>query len=173
MPALLCPPYPSAVIVRPARPDELAAVGALTLASYVADGHLTPTDAYAGELTAADRRAGEAELMVAADDDALLGTVTYCLAGTPWAELALQGEAEFRMLAVASQARRRGVGRVLAEWCLERARDQGCTAVVLCSLPSMTGAHRLYESLGFTRVPDRDWRPRPELHLLAFALPLR
>lgn len=172
MPALLGPPYAPPVIVRPARPEELAAVGSLTLASYVADGHLTPTDSYAEELTAADRRSAEAELMVAADGDALLGTVTYCLAGTPWAEIALPGEAEFRMLAVAPDARRRGVGRELATWCVARAQTQGCAGMVLCSLPSMTGAHRLYESMGFRREPDRDWWPRPELHLLAFTLAL-
>jgi hypothetical protein len=34
----------------------------------------------------------------------------------------------------------------------------------------MTGAHRLYAQLGFRRAPERDWSPKPGVHLLAFVL---
>jgi ribosomal protein S18 acetylase RimI-like enzyme len=37
----------------------------------------------------------------------------------------------------------------------------------------MHAAHRLYERLGFTRVPERDWSPVPGVQLVAYALPLR
>ena len=44
--------------------------------------------------------------------------------------------------------------------------------VVLSSADYMKPAHRIYERLGFTRVPDRDWSPRPGVDLYAFALDL-
>lgn len=159
--------------IRPARPDELAAVGALTLAAYVADGFLTHDDAYAAELLAADERVQGAELLVAvAAEDRLLGTVTYCRHGSPWAEVSRSGEAEFRMLAVAPAGRGRGVGTALSQWCVERARAQGCTAVALSSMAQMGSAHRIYERMGFVRAPERDWSPVPHVALLAYVLDL-
>jgi GNAT superfamily N-acetyltransferase len=162
------------VILRRARPDELAAVGELTLGAYVADGFLDNDDAYASELRAADHRAAEAELIVAVDPTSheLLGTVTYCLNGSHYAEIAQPGEAEFRMLAVAPAARGRGIGHDLAGWCVDRARGQSCTAVALSSLDRMHTAHRLYERMGFRRRPDRDWTPTPDITLIAYLLDL-
>ena len=51
-------------------------------------------------------------------------------------------------------------------------RTRGLGAMVLSSSTTMHAAHRLYERLGFTRLPDRDWSPVPEVRLLAYTLPL-
>jgi GNAT superfamily N-acetyltransferase len=161
------------VQIRPAAPEELALVGELTLAAYVADGFLTPDDEYAAELRAADQRAAQADLVVAAaPGGALLGTVTFALPGSPWAEVSRPGEAEFRMLAVAPEARGHGVGAALTQWCVDRAREQGCTAVALSSLTSMASAHRIYERMGFVRAPERDWWPSEETQLIVYLLEL-
>jgi len=162
------------VILRRAQPEELAAVGELTLAAYVADGIIDHDHSYASELRAAAHRAAEAELIVAADpiSHELLGTVTFCLTGSHYAEIAQAGEAEFRMLAVAPAARGRGIGHDLARWCVDRAREQGCTALVLSSLDNMHTAHRLYERMGFRRLPERDWTPEPDITLVAYRLEL-
>ena len=56
--------------------------------------------------------------------------------------------------------------------CLERSRELGYTAVVLCSLPAQARAHRIYERLGFRRLPERDWSPDPGVDLMAFRLAL-
>lgn len=156
-------------------PGELAAVGELTVAAYEADGYLRgDSDGYADSLRAAGDRAREATLVVAVGTRPreLLGTVTYCRAGTPWAEVAQPGEAELRMLAVAPSARGLGVGRALTEWCIDRARADGATALALSSLTVMHTAHRLYERLGFERTPERDWRPLPDVPLIAYRLAL-
>jgi ribosomal protein S18 acetylase RimI-like enzyme len=166
------------VILRLADPsdaDEIAAVGALTVDAYQADGYLGGTeDGYADHLRAAADRARDAELAVAVDErsGSVLGTVTYCRAGTPWAEVSGDGEAEFRMLAVAPTARGRGVGEALATWCVDRARADGCHAVVLSTLPVMHAAHRIYQRLGFVRTPERDWYPQPEVRLITYQLEL-
>lgn len=159
--------------IRPAEPDELELVGELTLASYVADGYTTVDDEYAAELRAADQRASQADLVVAsAPHGQLLGTVTFVLPGTPWAEVSRPGEAEFRMLAVSPEHRGRGVGSALAQWCIDRAREQGCTAVALSTLPQMATAHRMYERMGFVRAPERDWRPSAQVLLIVYLLDL-
>jgi ribosomal protein S18 acetylase RimI-like enzyme len=162
------------VILRPAQPEEYAEVGELTLAAYVADGFLDNDHDYASELRAASHRAAEADLLVAVDQGSheLLGTVTFCVSGSPYAEISQPGEAEFRMLAVRPEARGRGIGHTLARWCIDRAREQGCHALVLSSLDRMRTAHRLYERLGFARLPERDWAPAPGINLIAYQLEL-
>jgi ribosomal protein S18 acetylase RimI-like enzyme len=44
--------------------------------------------------------------------------------------------------------------------------------MVLSTSTAMTTAHRLYERLGFVRLPERDWSPVPGVHLLAYVLDL-
>jgi len=162
------------VLIRAAEVDEYADVGALTLEAYRVDGHLDGVDDYGDELADAARRAAEASLLVAVDESSgrLLGTVTYCCHGTPYAEVSHPGEAEFRMLAVAPAARGTGVGRALVQACVARARTEGRSALALCSLESMRPAHRIYERMGFRRAPDRDWEPEPGIVLIGYVLPL-
>ncbi|GAA1230350.1 GNAT family N-acetyltransferase [Oryzihumus leptocrescens] len=159
--------------VRPAEPRDHDAVGALTVRAYVDDGHI-PADAdYTVRLADAGGRAADALLLVAVDeDDEPVGTVTFAVAGSPMAELSREGEAEFRMLAVSPRARGRGVGEALVRACLDEARRAGARTVVLSTQPRMTAAHRIYERLGFTRTPERDWSPVPGVDLLAYRLDL-
>ena len=167
-------PRLGAVIVRAAQPDEMGAVGELTVSAYAADGFVESDSGYAKELREAAHRAEQAELLVAVDRSSheLLGTVTFCLAGSPYAEISRPGEAEFRMLAVPPDARGKGVGHTLVRWCIDRARESGCTALLLSSLDRMHTAHRLYQRMGFVRTPERDWSPEPGITLLAYELDL-
>lgn len=161
------------LVIRPAHDEELDAVGALTFEAYAADGFASGVGEYADELRDAAARAREAELYVAVGEDgALLGTVTYCPQGSPYQELAAPGEGEFRMLAVAPTARRRGVAEALVRMCVERSRELGYDAVVLSSMPNQLAAHRVYDRVGFRRTPELDWRPTPTVDLLAFRLDL-
>jgi ribosomal protein S18 acetylase RimI-like enzyme len=161
--------------VRPAHVDELAAIGDLTVAAYTSDGFLLDDDPYTEHLRDAVTRAREAEVYVAELVDrpgGPAGTVTFCPQGSPWCEIAQPGEGEFRMLAVAPDARRRGIAAALVSVCVERSRELGYTALVLSSLPVQQPAHRIYERLGFRRTPDRDWSPVDGVDLLAFRLDL-
>ena len=160
------------VQVRVARQDEYAAVGQLTLDGYVHDGFLDVDDDYADHLADAAQRAADAELIVAVAEGELVGTVTFCPPGSPLRELSRDGEAEFRMLAVAPAARGRGVGRALVEQCFTRARELGLGEMVICSMSRMTAAHRLYDAMGFVREPALDWEPVPDVLLLAFRCPV-
>ncbi len=165
------------IVIRPAREEEFSAVGELTARAYLDDGLLTfaECDPYLDRLRDAGDRAAHAELLVAVDAaaDEVLGSVTYAAPGSRYAEVAGAGEGEFRMLAVASAARRRGVAEALVRACLDRARRSGLERVVISSQQAMTTAHRLYGRLGFTRVPERDWEPIPGTALWAFAVELQ
>jgi ribosomal protein S18 acetylase RimI-like enzyme len=160
------------VVVRPADRDELDAVGRLTLDAYAASGYIIASDPYAPHLLDAASRADDGELLVAEVDDRVVGTVTFCPEGSSFSEVAGPGEGEFRMLAVAPGARRRGAAEALVQACIDRSRELGYGAVVLSSLPAQTDAHRLYERLGFRRAPHRDWAPRPGIDLIGFELEL-
>lgn len=153
-------------MVRRALASEIAPVGELTERAYRADGYLDEDEGYAATLRDTAYRASRAELWVAVERDAVLGTVTYCPPGSPLRELAMAPhQTEFRMLAVDPKARGRGVGRALVEACLARARATGHREIVLSSLADMRTAHRLYASLGFERAVDLDWSPHPRIVL--------
>jgi GNAT superfamily N-acetyltransferase len=50
---------------------------------------------------------------------------------------------------VAAALRSRGIGRLMLEWAIERARLQGCARVQLTTNKLRKDAHRFYERLGF------------------------
>lgn len=155
------------LLIRAPEPAELATAGQVTLAAYRAAG--MAGQGYAAELADAARRHREAELLVAVDaEGTVCGTVTFCPPGSSWQEIARKGEGELRMLAVAPDAQGRGIGRALTLACLDRAGALGLRGIVLSTPTANTRAHRLYESLGFVRDPERDWTPVPEVSLLAY-----
>ena len=158
--------------IRLALPTEYDEVGELTAEAYAVDGFIPEGSGYGLTLRDAADRAAKAELWVAADGTDLLGTVTFCVPGSVYGEIARDGEGEFRMLGVSAKARGLGIGTALSQHCVDRSRELGFHRVVLSSARGMTTAHRLYERLGFTRLPERDWSPRPTVDLYAFSLDL-
>jgi ribosomal protein S18 acetylase RimI-like enzyme len=76
------------------------------------------------------------------------------------------------MLAVDPTAQGRGAGRALVTRVVDGFRAAGARSIVLCSLTTMTAAHRLYARLGFARDPALDWSPVPGVDLVAFRLEL-
>ncbi|MEV3855108.1 GNAT family N-acetyltransferase [Streptomyces sp. NPDC050095] len=161
--------------VRGVRPEEYARLGEISAAAYLDSGLLVfgEADWYAAELRDVAARARQAEVLVAVQGDEVLGGVTYVPGHDhPYAELARPGEAEFRMLAVAAEARGQGAGEALVRAVVERARAAGLDAVVLSTQPVATASHRLYERVGFVRAAARDWAPVPEVTLLAYVLDL-
>jgi len=144
------------------------AVADLTVESY--REHMQP--AYEAELRDVAGRAAATEVLVAELGGRVVGAVAFVPGGEYGEVLRGPEEASFRMLAVAPAAQGLGVGRALAQACLDRAREQSFGRVVICTQPSMTAAHRLYASLGFRRVPARDWAPQPDVPLWVLAVDL-
>ncbi|MFZ0322891.1 MAG: GNAT family N-acetyltransferase [Actinomycetes bacterium] len=158
------------VSVRAARPDEYAELGELTVTAYRDGGALADGDTgYVEALRDAAKRAEDTELLVAVDDQTqqILGTVTLCRYGTPWSEIAREGEAELRMLAVHPDAWGQGISDLLVAESTSRLGSEGFRQIVLVVLDGNDAALRLYARLGFRRAPERDWEPVAGLLLLA------
>jgi ribosomal protein S18 acetylase RimI-like enzyme len=162
------------VRTRPATEADYAVAGSICYEAYRADGQLDGGGGYGRVLADVAARAPVTEVIVADDPDSgeLLGCVTFVLAGRPWAEVARDGEGEFRMLAVAPGAQGRGVGSALIRACLERASARRCIAVAIYARDTNDRAIGMYERFGFVRVPERDWAPEPDVKLLALRLSL-
>lgn len=159
--------------IRPAAPADFDAVGRLTVAAYRADGQLDGLDPYERRLLDVASRAHDNEVLVAVDDaDRVLGAVTILAPGSELVELSRPGEAEFRMLAVDPAAQGQGVGAALVTACVDRARERRATALVISSRDFAKAAHRLYQRMGFVRVPELDWSPEPGVRLVALRLEL-
>jgi ribosomal protein S18 acetylase RimI-like enzyme len=148
------------VAIRPAVQSELAATAELILRAFAE--YLPLVEAGFAQHFEADARTladrlGTSEVLVAERGGALIGTVTlipegrhYAMAGWP------PGWAAVRLLAVDPAARGSGAGRMLVAACVARARALGVPAIGLHTATFMTPARRVYEGLGFQRVPELD-----------------
>jgi GNAT superfamily N-acetyltransferase len=156
--------------IRDARPGDRDAILAVTLAAYeqYADT-LSPASwaMYRRNIQATLADVGPAAQIVAEDEDALLGAVLLFPAGAVMGNPGLASMTlecpEVRLLAVAPAARGKGVARALMDECIQRARAAGAPALTLHTADIMAAAMRLYERMGFTRAPELDLRPAPEI----------
>ncbi|MGE5281721.1 MAG: GNAT family N-acetyltransferase [Chloroflexota bacterium] len=142
-------------MIREARDDDAGAVIALWTEAYFTEGE-GGRDAPYERAEFEETAAAAAHLLVAERDGAVAGVVALLAPEEPSRAVAGEGEAELARLVVGSGERRRGIGRALAERCAELARAKGWPAIALWSRPYQTAGHRLYESLGYERVPERD-----------------
>jgi GNAT superfamily N-acetyltransferase len=159
----------TSMIVRRVLPDEMNAVSELRLTAYTADGLMDVNPAYVETLRLLGTD-GRGEILVAADENRLLGTAVF----EPWSpesEIARNAdEAEIRAFAVAPEARGRGVGRDLVNALVDRAREEGVSRLLVATLPEMVSTQYVYRARGFERVPERDCAPLPGVEALVHEL---
>jgi ribosomal protein S18 acetylase RimI-like enzyme len=183
--------------IRRIRPEEYAEVGALVRAAYEQDYALGGD--YLAEIEDVGGRDARSEVLVAVDahpaagdadapgdaerpgaaqrGPAVLGTITIPLPGERLEPDTAPDEMDVRLLGVAHAARGRGIGAAIMEHCLGIARDRGLVAVALHTGEQMRAPQRLYERMGFSRVPERDFeidipgRAQPRL-ILAYRFAL-
>lgn len=163
------------ITIRPIQPGDYDAVRRITRGAYLEAGYFADeAHPYMAVLADIEHRAEHAEVWVAERDGVVVGSVALTFAGQRYTDIAIEGELEFRMLAVDPAVQRGGVGRAMVERIIEHARTlPGIEAVSLTSGSDMVRAHRLYESMGFVRVPSRDWEvPNEDILLWVFRLPL-
>jgi len=163
------------VTVRPVTAEDDAEVDRLTVAAYLAAGHFP--DARSGYMAKVARSAAarrvEAETWIAERDGVAVGAVTLAVAGGAWADVAAEGELEFRLLVVDPAVQRSGAGRVMIEAIVDAARErEGIERVVLTTNADWDAANAVYPRLGFHRAPERDWRPadNPQIELIVYSI---
>lgn len=151
------------LLIRTAEPTEFASIGRLSAYAYASV--LKFGDPYIQTLTDARGRAAVAELWVAIAHEQIVGTVTLCRPGSSFAQVATSDELEVRMLAITSLARGQGIGARIMAAAQQTAHVEGLSAVVLSVVESNVDAAGFYEHIGYTRVPERDWQPVPDITL--------
>jgi len=157
-----------ALSVEGAVPADYADIAELTVRVYVGGG--LSSEGYATELADVAGRAARSELLVLRNAvGAIVGSVALVLDGDFAEVTESDDEAGFRMLVVDPEAQGRGIGQLLVTTCLGRARAAGKRRVVISTGSRMTAAQRLYDRLGFVRLPERDWTPQPGIDLLVYA----
>ncbi len=162
------------ITVRDARPDELDAVALLLKEAYEQYAPLVPReawDSYLQDIMDVRGRMAESQLIVAETHGRVSGAVTLYLNGSTslswprrWAGI--------RLLGVHPSFRGRGVGKALMDECVRRARDAGIKTIGLHTTTAMDVARRLYEKMGFVRVPEFDFHPDDDVVVMAYRLDL-
>jgi GNAT superfamily N-acetyltransferase len=108
----------------------------------------------------ADTKPG-VELLVAEVDGVILGSVALFPAETD----AYEGNVdtvdypEIRMLAVSPAARGKGVATALISECIKLSKEKGHHSIGLHTGEFMKNAMKLYERIGFERLPQYDFQP--------------
>ncbi len=162
---------PEEIKTRDARADELDRVSGLLEESYREYASLVPPEAwesYRQDILNVRGRLSDSELIVAELDGDLVGAVTLYLHGSPslpWPK----GWAAIRLLGVLPAFRKKGVGLALMDECVRRCRRVGLNTIGLHTTTAMAVARRLYERMGFVRVPQYDFAPDDEDEVVVMA----
>ena len=118
----------------------------------------------------------ETELLVAVQNEKeILGAVVYFGEmehyGSGGIATRQQHAAGIRLLAVHPEARGLGLGKLLTEVCIEKAKDKQLQEVILHSTSAMQTAWGRYERMGFKRSEDLDFL-QGEMTVFGFRLEL-
>jgi ribosomal protein S18 acetylase RimI-like enzyme len=166
----------SRIVIRDARPEELESVARLLKKSYEQYASSMPARSwkmYLEDIMDVRGRLDSSQLIVATVGDKLAGAVTLYLdkaipEETGWPA----GWSSVRLLGVDPQYRGHGIGRALMEECMKRSREHGFHTIGLHTTLMMDVARRMYERMGFVRVPEHDYHPAPDVIVMAYKLDL-
>ena len=159
------------LLLRNARFNELRDIALLMKDAYLEYEKLLPMEAwesYVADIMDLYGRWEKAQLIVAELNGHLVGAVTlYLNSGQEgWPD----GWAGVRLLAVHPSYRGRGIGRALMEECIRRCRNHGIITIGLHTTEFMDVARRMYEKMGFVRVTEFDFHPRPGVVVIGYRL---
>ena len=174
-------PMEQPLIVRDSREEELDQVALLMRDAYQEYRAAFPAELWEGylrDIMDVRSRIGISELIVAEDISPgvgarLVGAVTFYPDASQSGQASWpSGWAGLRLLAVHPEARGMGIGRVLMDECLGRSRQLAVPTLGLHTTEMMSVARSMYERMGFVRVPEYDFRPAPQVVVMAYRLDL-
>lgn len=116
----------------------------------------------------------ETELIVALDNNnTILGAVVYFndmkYYGSGGIATQEQNSAGFRLLGVDTNARGKGIGKLLTQECIQKTISNKRQQLIIHSTLAMKTAWQMYENLGFKRSEDLDFM-QGELAVFGFRL---
>jgi len=149
--------------IRPVRPDEYAAAGAVTMDAYreFAPQRSPEWAEYLVRIGDIAGRAGHTLVLIALLDGSIAGTATLELDHRVEADRdpPARDEAHLRMLGVDPGLRRRGIARRLVDACIDEARQHGRMRFTLETTERMVAAQALYRAMGFRWLGSREVAP--------------
>ena len=168
--------------IRNAQPDEFLNIGKLMVQVYSQlEGFPKEADqpdyykmlANVGELTFRPNT----ELLVAiSSEHKIEGAVLYFsdmqYYGSGGSATGEKNCAGFRLLAVHPDGRGKGIGKLLVNECIRRAKEELLHQMIIHTTMAMQTAWKMYEDMGFRRSQDLDFM-QGELPVFGFRLPLR
>lgn len=167
--------------VRDLHPSEFDALGRLMVEVYSnLDGFPKPTEqpdyyemlADIGQF--AEKPSARVLVALSAEGN-LVGGVVYFGDMTEYGSggiaTSVKNASGIRLLGVDPRFRNTGVGKALARACIQLAKEDGHSQVILHTTQAMRVAWGLYERLGFTRSEDLDFSQQ-ELPVFGFRLAL-
>jgi putative acetyltransferase len=162
--AAMTEPLPEIALLPPGTPELLDATRALFREyadSLGVDLCFQQFDAELADLPG-DYAPPAGVLLLATVDGALAG----CGAMRPLADADYPNACEMKRLYVRRAFRRFGLGRLIAQALMDRARTAGYSTMLLDTLDDMEAARGLYGSLGFQDIPPYYFNPIPGAHYL-------
>ncbi len=168
----------STLNIRDARPSDRTRALEVTLSAFQEYAALIPSrwEGYRENIRETLSHPEPAEQILAEQDGILMGSVLLYPAETP-SESEDAAETrdwpEVRLLAVAPEARGRGIGAALMRECIDRARRSGAAFLTLHTTDMMQVAMRMYEKMGFVRSSELDFRVDDEALVKAYRLDLQ
>jgi GNAT superfamily N-acetyltransferase len=167
------------LVIRNAFDGERTAISDITLAAYQEYGAVLPAEHWQRYREDILRTLAEAKLgeqIVAVRHGAVVGAVLLYPAGTVFSagpdKSVTLAWPELRLLAVPPGLRGQGIGAALVWECIDRARRSGGRVLALHTTDMMKVAMAMYERMGFTRAPELDFKPAPDLTIKGFRLDL-
>lgn len=167
----------SSIEIRNATPAEYTHIGKLMVHAYSnLSGFLTPQQhpgyynllTNIGDIT---QKPGTEILVAISSEKKLLGAVVYFDTmqhyGSGGTATQKKNSSGFRFLAVADEARGKGVGKLLTQECIRKAREKNHAQVIIHTTLAMQTAWRMYEQIGFKRSEDLDFM-QGELKVFGF-----
>ncbi|MEH6576797.1 MAG: GNAT family N-acetyltransferase [Amphritea sp.] len=167
------------ITIREIVPEECAALGTLLVDAYSQMEGFPSKEEQPGYYqmlenigSFTDVRA--AKILVALSrENELLGGVVYfgdmLEYGSGGTACQIKNASGIRLLGVHSKSRGMGIGNALTRACIQLAKDNQHSQIVLHTTSAMQSAWRLYESLGFMRSQDLDFK-QEELPVFGFRL---
>jgi ribosomal protein S18 acetylase RimI-like enzyme len=163
------------MVIRDARPEELDKIAFLMREAYLEYKDYFPQEGwedYCQNIMDVRSRLGVSQLIVAEREGNLVGAVTLYLDGSLSDESWPAEWAGIRLLAVPPAYRGLRIGRALMDECVRRCRARNIRTIGLHTSVIMAVARGMYERMGFVRVPEYDFHPRPETTVMAYRLDL-
>lgn len=167
--------------IRNAKPNEFSEIGKLLVNVYSQlDGfpkQMEQPDYYKlleniGEFT----NKPDTELLVAVSSQGTIGGAIVYFSdmkyyGSGGSATKVKNASGFRLLAVDHSARGIGIGRLLTNECIRKAKEKKHSQIVIHTTKAMQIAWRMYENMGFERSEDLDFM-QGELSVFGFRLKL-